>query len=598
MFVTPELLSWATERLREWGQESPKRPTMNLFRFFLLKSLGVAVGDTATAPILETADFSGVCQRFLRVSWRGEETGALTGGKSRYYNPFTAKYLFVEGSDYAIGTMWTRCETWRATEKIIDFETVGTGRGAPRKIAFTPNYVERLSEGLERKRIPAIPLALYLFRRPDDSRVNEARLSSLSDFGAVLREVFSITDDEEESLLDFSDDEPPNPELSIMQMSRREVLEVITSVESFSVNAVTVDEEFAAAPAAVRSRESIDVNWVLSQEVYENPCGLVGQGDPLRRALAALEARKHIVLVGPPGTGKTELAVCICDSLGVEFDVVTATSDWTTFDTIGGYFPSLTAGEQGGSSGGLDFSPGIISQSLLDRRWLVVDELNRADVDKAFGELFTLLSGKTVRLPFKKRKDGQLLDVVLGGTADSADDAFVIPIWDDWRLIGTMNTFDKASLFQLSYAFMRRFAFVDIPIPSQAQYVSILRRRAETSATGEHDVFRRGVLELLESLFAPPTDQGLAALSLLVGPAIPLDILQYAERRVSRREGIDSKTVVLEGVEMYLYPQFEGKERQHREIVSAVKTALALDDDEMLRTDRILATWTGHESTK
>ena len=45
---------------------------------------------------------------------------------------------------------------------------------------------------------------------------------------------------------------------------------------------------------------------------------------------------------------------------------------------------------------------------------------------------------------------------------------------ENWRIIGTMNTFDKASLYQLSFAFMRRFAFVDVDPPEQVAYAALL----------------------------------------------------------------------------------------------------------------------------
>ena len=34
-----------------------------------------------------------------------------------------------------------------------------------------------------------------------------------------------------------------------------------------------------------------------------------------------------------------------------------------------------------------------------------------------------------------------------------------------WRLIGTLNLSDKATLFQLSFVFLRRFAVIDVPLP-------------------------------------------------------------------------------------------------------------------------------------
>lgn len=40
---------------------------------------------------------------------------------------------------------------------------------------------------------------------------------------------------------------------------------------------------------------------------------------------------------------------------------------------------------------------------------------------------------------------------------------YVIP--KDFRIIGTMNTYDKTSLYEMSYAFMRRFAFIPVGVP-------------------------------------------------------------------------------------------------------------------------------------
>jgi hypothetical protein len=94
----------------------------------------------------------------------------------------------------------------------------------------------------------------------------------------------------------------------------------------------------------------------------------------LAEAATALRAGKHLLLAGPPGTGKSTLAAALCRAVvGGEFDLGTATADWTTFDTIGGYMP------RDGNS--LEFEPGLVLRSLQRGRWLVIDELNRADID-------------------------------------------------------------------------------------------------------------------------------------------------------------------------------------------------------------------------
>lgn len=78
----------------------------------------------------------------------------------------------------------------------------------------------------------------------------------------------------------------------------------------------------------------------------------------LAEAVTALRAGKHLLLSGPPGTGKSTIAAALCRAVvGEEFDVVTATADWTTFETIGGYMPR-------DGKGSLEFEPGLVLRAL------------------------------------------------------------------------------------------------------------------------------------------------------------------------------------------------------------------------------------------
>ncbi|MGM0549310.1 MAG: AAA family ATPase, partial [Bacillota bacterium] len=71
-----------------------------------------------------------------------------------------------------------------------------------------------------------------------------------------------------------------------------------------------------------------------------------------KRIETNLKQGKHIILTGPPGTGKSKLAKEIADTyVNNNYEMVTATSDWSTFDTIGGYRPD--------KNGNLEFSPGV-----------------------------------------------------------------------------------------------------------------------------------------------------------------------------------------------------------------------------------------------
>jgi len=344
-----------------------------------------------------------------------------------------------------------------------------------------------------------------------------------------------------------------------------------------------------------------DPKWSALPVSDDDPFGLAGAGPALRRALSALQAGKNVIFVGPPGTAKSELAVKLCKSLEVHYDLVTATSNWSTFETIGGYMPDPSAAQPGAPEP-LNFSPGAIVGAIQRNHWLIVDEINRADMDKAFGEMFTLLSAGLVRLPFKTRVGNRMVNVVLGHPSTDTEDTLAIPLPQDWRLLATMNTFDKASLHQLSFALMRRFAFVEVTVPEKSKYRDLLRDRVASRMTGGifDDTSREAILRLLASVFATGSSEGLGKLGLLVGPAIPLDIVDYLVARVetlrSSKEELASPRLVLEGLELYLYPQFEGRDREHDGILRAISEALSLTEEEKAVTGKSLSLWTGFEA--
>lgn len=256
---------------------------------------------------------------------------------------------------------------------------------------------------------------------------------------------------------------------------------------------------------------------------------------PIYQIITIINAARHLILTGAPGTGKTTIAIKISEQ-AIEtkfisgYILTTATSDWTTFDTIGGYMPQPDKE--------LVFTPGIVLRAIYENKWLIVDEINRADVDKSFGQLLTVLSGQNVELPFFNQQGKPIkIDRAKGLSSYYDEELATYFVGDNWRIIGTMNSFDKNSLFALSYAFMRRFGFVHINNPSIAQLHSIIDGRVKDGHLDAADA------EKIKYLLIITPRQ--------LGAAILIDILNYLKER-------NSSKGFFESVVAYVVPQFEG----------------------------------------
>ena len=280
--------------------------------------------------------------------------------------------------------------------------------------------------------------------------------------------------------------------------------------------------------------------------------------------VASIDAGKHVILTGPPGTGKTTLSFLAAEvaqqaMLCTGFLPTTATTEWTTFETIGGFQPS---------SEGLLFRPGMFVEALDSGRWLVIDELNRSNFDRAFGQLFTVLSGQSAVLPFKRagRSDPVAL-VPAGVTPPPETDVIRVPA--SWRIIATMNVFDKNLLFEMSYALMRRFAFVEVTSPA-------------------HEVFE----ELLEPHHDVVTDLLLLRRFRDLGPAVYLDAARFADRRA--RDDVTRSRLLFETFYSYFLPQLEGADDY--EATSLYRTiSPMLDEAEQVELRRTVADVLGVE---
>ena len=162
-----------------------------------------------------------------------------------------------------------------------------------------------------------------------------------------------------------------------------------------------------------------------------------------------LEDKKQVIFQGPPGTGKTYVARDMAKHLAGSKDRITFVQFHPSYayeDFVRGFRPKTT-----GDGFELTDGPLLLAakraredEDQNARHFLVIDEINRGNIAKVFGELYFLLEYRDegIRLQYQRE--------------DEAD--FSLP--SNLYIIGTMNTADR-SIALVDLALRRRFYFVE-----------------------------------------------------------------------------------------------------------------------------------------
>ena len=145
-----------------------------------------------------------------------------------------------------------------------------------------------------------------------------------------------------------------------------------------------------------------------------------------------LKDKKQVIFQGPPGTGKTfvaqALALCLAES-DERVTLVQLHPSYAYEDFVQGYRPTLSNGQPTFrlTDGPLLLAADKARAEPQAKHFLVIDEINRGNIAKGFGELYFLLEyrDKAIRLQYSE-----------------PDTKFTLP--KNLYIIGTMNTADRS----------------------------------------------------------------------------------------------------------------------------------------------------------
>ncbi|NBS30777.1 MAG: MoxR family ATPase, partial [Actinobacteria bacterium] len=168
---------------------------------------------------------------------------------------------------------------------------------------------------------------------------------------------------------------------------------------------------------------------------------VVGRRRESELVVAALSADRHVLLEGPPGTGKSTLLRGVASALGVGFEFVEGTAELTPSRLIGHFDPALVLAE--GYSSDI-FVDGPLVRALRQGSLLYVEEINRVP-EETLNALVTVMSEREVHVPR------------LGRVA--AEKGF--------RLVAAMNPFDAVGTARIAGAVYDRVCRVAMDYQSE-----------------------------------------------------------------------------------------------------------------------------------
>lgn len=220
-----------------------------------------------------------------------------------------------------------------------------------------------------------------------------------------------------------------------------------------------------------------------------------------------LENNRNIILTGAPGTGKTYLAQKMAEKLtntksddkeNPQIKMVQFHPSYDYTDFVEGLRPKT---DDNGNIG-FERKDGVFKKFCKEaakdeaakdenkKYVFIIDEINRGEISKIFGELF--FSIDPGYRGTKGKVDTQYQNL-LEGTNDEFKDGFYVP--ENVYIIGTMNDIDR-SVESMDFAFRRRFAFKEIKADDTKDDILYILKENENVAINAMEAINEKLNEL------------------------------------------------------------------------------------------------------
>ncbi len=289
---------------------------------------------------------------------------------------------------------------------------------------------------------------------------------------------------------------------------------------------------------------------------------VVGRRREIEIVVAALAGSRHVLLEGPPGTGKSTLLRSVAHRCGVPFEFVEGNAELTPARLVGSHDPARVLSEGYGPA---TFVPGPLAVALHDGGLLYLEEINRIP-EETLNVLVTVMS------------EGELHVPRMGRIAASPG----------FRLVAAMNPFDAVGTARISAAIYDRTCRIAMGYQSAADETEIVRRAVAPFTGGENPGgvgrrWRQRVVELVRATREHPD----VRVGSSVRGAVDCEVLAVELGRIrttpprQRSVALDAAVSALSG-RIRLY---EGSSRTPESVIEELYDRIFPADDDLDDTD-------------